>query len=285
VTRLPKIKSKDKNIRLCFRALTVVLILSMPISYAGESFFKGLSQNEIQAIGESVFKNECASKEEELIAWNEGEDFMSLGIGHFIWHPAGAIDTFEESFIKFLKYAKDSGEQLPEWLDKTPLPACPWKTRADFMASMGDRRLKELREFLIKTKQIQAAFIIKRLDDALPLILESFPKKRRDTIALRFNRVAATSSGIYALADYVNFKGLGIVVSERYQGKGWGLLQVLEGMKDEDTAVLEDFVRSASVVLEERIKNAPLVRNEQRWLPGWKKRINSYLNKGTINGK
>jgi hypothetical protein len=262
-----------------------VLLAAADSGYARESYLKGLSQKEIQSIGESVFKNECASKDEELIAWNEGEDFMSLGIGHFIWHPAGAIDTFEESFIKFLKYAKDSSERLPLWLDKKPFPACPWKTREDFMASAGDRRLKELREFLIKTKPNQAAFIIKRLDEALPLILKSIPKARRDATASRYNRVASTSAGIYALADYVNFKGLGILDSERYQGKGWGLLQVLEGMKDEDTAVLEDFVRSASSVLKERVKNAPPARNEQRWLPGWQKRINSYLNKGTINGK
>ena len=81
------------------------------------------------------------------------------------------------------------------------------------------------------------------------------------------------------LADYVNFKGLGIAPSEKYQGKGWGLLQVLEGMKDENEALdtVGEFARSANTVLENRINNSPLSRNEQRWLPGWQKRVNSYL--------
>lgn len=267
--------------------MVIAVFITGAASGYGESNLKGLSRKEIQAIGELVFKNECASKDEGLITWNPGEDFMSLGIGHFIWHPAGAVDTFEEGFTKFLKYAKDSGEQLPLWLDKKPFPACPWKTQAAFMASAGDKRLKELRDFLIKTKPIQAAFIIKRLDEALPLILKSVSEDRMDVITSRFNRVATTSEGIYALADYVNFKGLGILASERYQGKGWGLLQVLEGMRDESEApdAVKEFARSANFALEDRVKNSPLGRNEKRWLPGWQKRINSYLTEGAINGK
>ena len=71
-----------------------------------------LSRQEVQQIGERVFENECASKDENLIVWNEGEDFMSLGIGHFIWHPANSKELFEGSFVKFLEYAKTSGEQI-----------------------------------------------------------------------------------------------------------------------------------------------------------------------------
>jgi len=204
---------------------------------------------------------------------------MSLGIGHFIWYPAGAKDGFEESFPKFLKYAKASGERLPGWLDKIPSPPCPWRSQEEFAASSQDKRLTELKKFLIRTKTLQSAFIIKSLDDALPLILKSIPKEKRDRVVTRFNRVAATSEGIYALADYVNFKGLGIISSERYQGTGWGLLQVLENMKNDERYALEAFVRSANAVLENRVKNAPVNRDEKKWLPGWQSRINSYLKK------
>ena len=46
-----------------------------------------LSDEEINLIGQRIFRNECAGKIEYLTAWNEGEEFASLGIGHFIWYP------------------------------------------------------------------------------------------------------------------------------------------------------------------------------------------------------
>ncbi|MDD5592518.1 MAG: hypothetical protein PHV44_04385 [Candidatus Omnitrophica bacterium] len=238
-----------------------------------------LSQQEIQQIGARVFENECALKDENLITWNEGEDFLSLGIGHFIWHPANVKDSFEGSFIKFLEYAKNFGEQIPSWLDITPLPGCPWGSRDYFLSAQSDSRLTELREFVIRTKSLQAAFIVKRLEESLPLMLNIIPENRREKIASRFHRIASTPSGIYALADYVNFKGLGIAPTEKYQGKGWGLLQVLEGMKGKNEApdVVREFARSANAVLEDRVRNSPSGRNEQKWLPGWKKRVNSYI--------
>lgn len=243
-----------------------------------------LSGREARQIGARVFENECASRDENLIAWNEGEDFISLGIGHFIWHPEGGRESFEESFIKFLKYAKDSGEQIPAWLDMTPFPASPWSSRDEFLNAQNESRLTELKEFLIRTKPLQSAFIVRRLEESLPLILESAAENIRGKIALQFHRVASAPSGGYALADYVNFKGLGITPAEKYQGKGWGLLQVLEGMRDEGEApdAVGEFARSANSLLEERVKNAPAGRNEQQWLPGWQNRINSYIRQEKI---
>ena len=80
--------------------------------------------------------------------------------------------------------------------------------------------------------------------------------------------------GFYALMDYVNFKGEGTAITERYRGKGWGLLQVLEQMHD-DREPIEAFSEAAVFVLERRVANAPPERNEARWLPGWKNRIAS----------
>jgi hypothetical protein len=239
-----------------------------------------LSRQEIIRIGEKVFENECASKDECLVEWNDGESFLSLGIGHFIWYPENSDRSFEESFPKFLDYAKSLGEKIPEWLNKDLYLFCPWNSREEFLRSQGDRRLLELREFLITTKPLQAAFMVKRLQDALPVMLKSVSGERRATILQQFNRVASVPSGVYALVDYANFKGLGILSSERYKGKSWGLLQVLSEMRDETEApnVLEEFVRAAEKVLIERVNNSPQGRNEQKWLPGWQKRINSYLN-------
>ena len=84
---------------------------------------------------------------------------------------------------------------------------------------------------------------------------------------------------MYALIDYVNFKGEGSSPSERYQGQGWGLLQVLEHMLDnpDRRPELQRFADSARFVLARRIANAPPERGEQRWALGWNRRIDTYL--------
>lgn len=282
--RARKISEELTRIRVsfCIAVLVIGILGSGVLSVnAQEVIIERLSPQEIQQIGEMVFKNECASKDENLIAWNEGENFMSLGIGHFIWHPANMKDSFEESFAKYIEYAKSSGEKVPAWLDSAPFPACPWNSRIEFLNAQSDGRLAELKEFLVRTKPMQAAFIVKRLQESLPLMLKSAVESTRDKIAMQFNRVASTAPGVFALADYVNFKEFGIASGENYQGKGWGLFQVLARMRGATEApdALGEFIRSANLVLEERVQNSPLSRNEQRWLPGWQQRINSYINK------
>jgi hypothetical protein len=279
-------KFKIYRLHFAFFIFSVFLFLAGSVTIASVQgvILIHLSPKEIQQIGERIFENECASKDEDLIAWNEGEDFLSLGIGHFIWYPVNSKEFFEESFVKLLEYAKTSGAKIPRWLNKRPFPACPWGSRDHFLSAQSDSRLIELKDFLIKTKSMQAAFIVKRLEDALPLILKYASKDIREKISSQVNRLVSTSSGVYALADYANFKGLGIAPSESYRGKGWGLFQVLERMRDENKALdaVREFAQSADIVLTERVKNSPLGRNEQKWLPGWKKRVNSYIKQEEI---
>jgi hypothetical protein len=73
----------------------------------------------------------------------------------------------------------------------------------------------------------------------------------------------------------VNFKGEGTKPEERYAGEGWGLAQVLQDMRGVQP-VNVDFAEAAARVLERRVQNAPGARREQRWLPGWLRRVNSY---------
>jgi hypothetical protein len=95
----------------------------------------------------------------------------------------------------------------------------------------------------------------------------------------QFDRVANSPKGCYALVDYVNFKGEGVLATERYAGQGWGLLQVLEGMSQESSGpdAVKNFAESAKRVLTNRVRNSPPARNESRWLPGWLHRINTYV--------
>jgi len=57
-----------------------------------------LSRGDILKIGKRVWQNECNGTISGLTAWNQGEDFASLGIGHFIWYPEGTARPFRRKF-------------------------------------------------------------------------------------------------------------------------------------------------------------------------------------------
>ena len=48
-----------------------------------------ISKEELNVVADKIFKNEAGGKKEDIVYWNTGEDFPSLGIGHFIWYRAG----------------------------------------------------------------------------------------------------------------------------------------------------------------------------------------------------
>jgi len=52
----------------------------------------------LQQIGQRLSQNETGGRYENLVVWNLGEEFPSLGIGHFIWYPAGYQGPFTETF-------------------------------------------------------------------------------------------------------------------------------------------------------------------------------------------
>jgi hypothetical protein len=236
-----------------------------------------LSHQEAMRIGRKIWQNECDGTVGGLTSWNAGENFASLGIGHFIWYPAGARGPFEESLPPFVRYVEKRGAKLPELLLGRKSGACPWESREEFLAASSSQRMKNLRIFLVDTIDLQADFMVERLRHALPKILAAAPAEEREKIEMRFNRLANRAHGCYALIDYVNFKGDGVLETERYKGRGWGLRQVLEGMSDGNgVSPLGEFADSAERVLRERVKNSPPERNEARWLPGWLRRVDTY---------
>jgi hypothetical protein len=232
-------------------------------------------------IGEKVFANECGGQFSCLTSWNSGENFPSLGIGHFIWYQAGQTEIYSESFPALLEYYQTLGVSLPLWLNSVSLADSPWQSREEFYAEIDDGRLSELRSFLHSTMPVQAAFIVQRLQGTLPLLLANSRSNQHTDIENLFYRIANTEPpfGIYALIDYVHFKGEGNSLTERYQGQGWGLLQVLEAMlaAPQQGSVLQQFSAAASVVLERRVSNAPPERDEGKWLQGWRNRVAGYI--------
>jgi hypothetical protein len=240
--------------------------------------FAATADAEVERLGRRIWRNEAAGRHDRLVHWLPGESHLSLGIGHVIWYPASARDRFRESFPDLLAFLRRRGIVLPAWL--TPLAACPWRTRAEFLAAAADPRLIELRDLLAATVTHQVAFLIERLATALPAILAAEPVRAR--LSRRLGRILYAADGkiapdgVYALVDYVNFKGEGIQPAERYQGEGWGLLQVLDAMADRPEADLTAFADAAAAVLTRRVALAPGERREARWLGGWLKRVESY---------
>lgn len=237
-----------------------------------------LSHKDLQWLGDKVFANECASQFDCLTSWNEGENFPSLGIGHFIWYQARQDEIFEESFPALIEFYRSENHPLPGWLTDMNEVDSPWQSRDEFYRQFNSENMTELRHFLVNSTEIQVAFIVYRMEQALPELFGSLSAEQAAVLRSRFYAVAAAASpyGVYALIDYVHFKGTGTKSTERYQGQGWGLLQVLQQMND-DGEPLDGFVASAAEVLERRVANAPPARREQRWIQGWKNRLISYL--------
>jgi hypothetical protein len=234
-------------------------------------------------VGYKIWLNETGGNREAITSWNANEEFASLGIGHFIWFPAGKRASFEESFPRLLEFLRTKNVRLPAWIDKTPIPPCPWVSKTDFTRNFNSAEMKELRQFLSDTVAEQTQFLVRRANDALDKIIESTPESAdREHIISQFSRVAGASKDLYPLIDYINFKGEGTNPSETTLDKeagirqGWGLKQVLlqmTGTTSDPVAVLAEFADAAQLVLKQRIRNMPAGRI---WEAGWSRRVDTY---------
>jgi len=242
-----------------------------------------LSQQDANYVAKKVWQNEGAGQDKYLVWWNKGEDFASVGIGHFIWFPKGHTERFREVFPMYVAFVEKKGEKLPSWLNaKTSFP---WKTKEAFFEAKKakTKQYQELFDFLKRSMSQQAEFMALRLSNALPQMLDTISDpKRKVLIKQRFNEVmynkntSVNKRGLYVLLDYTNFKGEGTLKSERYKGQGWGLLQVLEHMDPKEKNKQKAFAQSAKKMLSRRIKNSPPARGEERWRKGWNIRLDTY---------
>ena len=297
-------KAAPRILRVLLISLACVFLSALNQTAQGASETSSSSQIELSPsqarwLGQQVFANECASKLSCLTSWNAGEDFPSLGIGHFIWYQREQSEAFEETFPSLLSFLTQKGVTLPPWLialAHQPSPNdrnggqfsaenssallnadSPWPSREAFLEELDGPRLRSLRELLATTQAEQAEFIIHRFHSNSTRIVAAAPANERDIIDRRLRALMQDSApaGLYALIDYVHFKGTGLQTTERYNGQGWGLLQVLQGM-DDKLPPLESFINSAQERLTTRVANAPAERQEQRWLKGWLNRLETY---------
>ena len=262
--------------------MRVVLFFILAISALFATEIK-LTDKQANFIAQKVWQNEGAGLDKYLVHWNEGEDFASVGIGHFIWFSKGHTERFREVFPMVIAFMEDRNVKMPSWLNsKTPLP---WNSKESFYKAKKEKSQKysELFKFLKVTMPQQAAFMAQRLSEALPQMLETIDDPQKQAlIKKRFNEVmhhkdgSVNERGLYVLLDYTNFKGEGTLESERYKGQGWGLLQVLEHMDPKEGNKLKAFAESAKAMLSRRIKNSPPERGEERWRKGWNVRLDTY---------
>ncbi len=226
----------------------------------------------VAELSKKIWRNECAGTREGLVSWNAGENFPSMGIGHFIWYPKGVQAPFDESFPQFTAFAARNGVNVPSFFKGY----APWNSRSQFLASAHTPQTEAMRQWLSTHTDIQAAFLVYRSRLSASRITASSAHPRETE--RRFKALSATPHGCYALIDYVNFKGEGTKPDERYNGQGWGLLQVLEEMKGfpEGEVACREFSRAAAEVLKRRVRNSPPTRGESRWLTGWLNRCRTY---------
>ncbi len=274
----PNIKILD--IKLFIITIFITLFIGSEIVNADEI---KLTQKQSEIIAYKIWQNEGAGLRKYLIHWNKGEEFASVGIGHFIWFTKDQPMWFFEAFPALLEYISLRGTTLPSWLNTNT--SCPWNSRKELMHAkkVKSKKYQQLENFLVKTMGLQAEFMAYRLNQALPKILKYAENtKDRKLIYKNFNNILynkkgnISTKGAYILVDYVNFKGDGTIETERYQGKGWGLFQVLKNMNPKDTNPYRAFAKSAQMILDRLIMVSPAKRNLKRFRAGWFKRLETY---------
>ncbi|WP_316229936.1 hypothetical protein [Bradyrhizobium sp. SZCCHNR1051] len=244
---------------------------------------RALPADVAQMIGRKIWLNEAGGRRDAITSWNAGEEFASLGIGHFIWYPSTAKPPYEEGFPGLIAFLRKGRTPLPAWLDKTPIPACPWTSRADFKRNFNSPQMRQLRQFLLDTIAEQTQFLVARAQGAMDKILANTPDSaEREHIVAQYSRVVRASNDLYPLIDYINFKGEGTnpsetaVDKETGQRQGWGLKQVLlkmNGTTTESKAVLAEYSDAVQVVLQQRVRNLP---SNRVWEAGWLRRAETY---------
>ena len=294
------------SVSLKHSTFSLILVAFLLTSFAthASNLVSALNKEQLDWLGQRIFINECAGQLRCLTSWNEGENFPSMGIGHFIWYQSGQQAPFEETFPALLAHLQGAGVDLPLWLlsnrsctnqpndisncnilqSTTSLtnfdkqPNSPWKTREAFLADIDSLHLSDLRKLLQSTFSLQVEFIFERFKLTLPKILEQSKPSERKILKTKIRSIANAHPpyGQYALIDYLHFKGAGVLKSETYNKQGWGLLQLLNMLPEKQPSLL-DFVEAGEMLLRQRVANSPTERNESRWIKGWISRLRTYL--------
>lgn len=254
----------------------------------------GLSYDDLLSLGFRMWKNYAGGTLEGLTKWDESNadhQFMYLGIASNIWLPEGSSSIFQADWPVVAQRLKDLGCKIKPWM----LEDCPWSSKEEFDADFDSKKMTWLRTHLSKKKLVwaQAFYIAERLQRSMDpnspdSLLNGLTADQSALVQKNFNLVVhcTNPSGIYALIDYVNFKGEGrLDGAEKFNGQSWGLLQVLLNMQTpeegaDDATIINAFFESAKVTLNNRIINQKIQdpnSNEQQYWNMWVAHLSDYL--------
>ena len=192
---------RNRRTRILFSLAVVACIAAGLKTLPGVT----ISHSDALRIGKRIWQNECNGTIAGLTSWNEGENFASLGIGHFIWYPKDQRGPFEESFPKLISFVSSRGAKLPNLLSEAGYQPCPWNSRAEFLHAQHTTEMNQLRSSL----PIRLLFRQNSLSHACktrcpkcwrkprPLIVKTCSN---NSIACRERHRAATSSPIMLIS-------------------------------------------------------------------------------------
>ena len=122
-----------------------------------------VSATAYHSIAARIFANETQSQTRYLTYWGAGEDFPSLGIGHFIWYPENVDAPFDETFPSMVRYVNERSSEcssLPAWLEDLQPFDAPWQGKQQFDEAQDSAQMTELRQWLVDTASEQAQFML-----------------------------------------------------------------------------------------------------------------------------
>src|SRR5437764_9867883 len=178
------------------------LAVSLTIIMLANSFLHAaidISSADAQRIGKRIWQNECGGTISGLTSWNVGENFASLGIGHFIWYPKGQRGPFDESFPKLVRFVSAHGAKLPQFLLAGDDTFCPWNSRAEFQEAIDSPKMRQLRQFLVDTIHLQAQFLIARLQAPLPKMVAQAAD--RENVQIQFGSGTSSTKGCSSIVE------------------------------------------------------------------------------------
>ena len=250
------------------RALAKTKRSMVPLGIFWTAFFAqgaradlSISPAEIRFIGLKVWQNEDALQKKELVGWNRGENWASLGIAHFTWYPKNDKGR-KGSFPDLVNFLEKHGRYFPLNIERGEKFNAPWKNRDELLRQKNSPEVLALQHYLLESVVLQMMFIVDRAQKALSILLTVAAPADREQLEKQFNRLAQTVRGRYILVDYVNLTGEG------------GLGKVLKKMKGDDPEKApEEFVAIAKGSLSAQALARP---PQAKWLKGWINRINTY---------
>ena len=168
-----------------------------------------LSDTDYEWIGSRIYQNEALGKPEYLTHWNQGEDFPSLGIGHFIWFPEDVDAPFDEQFPALISYLRQQVPEdlpMPAWLQELDPLVAPWGSKEEFDAAWSSSEMTSLREWLEASQLYQARFIASAFEQRWRTL--DLPPEQKQKLTVLIQVLFETPEGLFAVIDYYNFKGL-----------------------------------------------------------------------------